>query len=241
MFALLLSLAAMTGMVNNMNPDIARMRAAAGEGYSTATDLADWLVRAIDMPFREAHRITGRIVAKAEVQKVPLHDLSLAAMQAIEQQSRRTFSACCPSKARFGAAGASAARRRPMCAGSLSDGSRRWRGNGPDGLAMLSPPQCDLVTWQKQEVWELSSSPNTWTVIWTARSPVLLAVLIAVAAGTGLAGCGRKGGLDPPPLAAPPAPPPTDQQGMLVQPGSIPQYALPEQPVSVFPSRPRRA
>jgi hypothetical protein len=72
----------------------------------------------------------------------------------------------------------------------------------------------------------LSSSPNAWTITWTARSPVLVAVLIAVAAGTGLAGCGRKGGLDPPPLTAPPAPPPTDQQGMLMQPGSTPQYAL---------------
>jgi argininosuccinate lyase len=114
--ALLLSLAAMTGMVNDMKPDIARMRAAAGEGYSTATDLADWLVRTIDMPFREAHHVTGRIVAKAEVQKVPLHDLSLAAMQAIEQRitkdvfavlsvessvrSRKSFGGTAPAKVR---------------------------------------------------------------------------------------------------------------------------------------------
>jgi argininosuccinate lyase len=82
--ALLLSLAAMTGMVGDMTPDARRMREAAGEGYSTATDLADWLVRKLDMPFREAHHATGRIVAQASEQKVPLHRLSLAAMQTIE-------------------------------------------------------------------------------------------------------------------------------------------------------------
>ena len=61
--ALMLSIAAMTGMVRDMTPDVARMRKAAGEGYSTATDLADWLVRTLKMPFREAHHVTGRIVA----------------------------------------------------------------------------------------------------------------------------------------------------------------------------------
>jgi argininosuccinate lyase len=60
------------------------MRAAAGEGYSTATDLADWLVRELDMPFRAAHHVTGRIVAQAAAEKVPLDRLPLAAMQAIE-------------------------------------------------------------------------------------------------------------------------------------------------------------
>ena len=60
------------------------MKKAAGEGYATATDLADWLVRALKMPFREAHHVTGRIVAKAAETGVPLHRLPLAAMQAIE-------------------------------------------------------------------------------------------------------------------------------------------------------------
>jgi argininosuccinate lyase len=82
--ALMLSLAAMTGMVRDMTPEVARMRAAAGEGYSTATDLADWLVRTLNMPFREAHHVTGRIVAQAAAEKVPLHQLPLVAMQAIE-------------------------------------------------------------------------------------------------------------------------------------------------------------
>jgi argininosuccinate lyase len=82
--ALRLSLAAMTGMVRDMEPDAARMQEAAGEGYSTATDLADWLTRALKVPFREAHHITGRIVAKAAEAKVPLEKLPLPLMQAIE-------------------------------------------------------------------------------------------------------------------------------------------------------------
>ncbi len=82
--ALTLSLAAMTAMVRDMTPDLERMRAAAGEGYSTATDLADWLVRRLKMPFREAHHLTGRIVAQATAEKIPLHKLPLVAMQAIE-------------------------------------------------------------------------------------------------------------------------------------------------------------
>jgi len=71
-------------MVADMTPDAARMKAAAGAGYSTATDLADWLVRTLKVPFREAHHVTGRIVAAAEQAKVPLDKLSLSAMQAIE-------------------------------------------------------------------------------------------------------------------------------------------------------------
>ena len=82
--ALTLSIAAMTGMVRDMTANTARMHDAAGEGYSTATDLADWLVRTVGMPFREAHRVTGQIVAQAAAAKVPLHELPLTVMQAIE-------------------------------------------------------------------------------------------------------------------------------------------------------------
>jgi argininosuccinate lyase len=82
--ALTLSLTAMTGMVRDLEPDVARMRQAAGEGFSTATDLADWLVQTLKLPFREAHHITGRIVAKAAEAGVPLDKLPLATMQAIE-------------------------------------------------------------------------------------------------------------------------------------------------------------
>jgi argininosuccinate lyase len=79
-----LSLAAMTGMVADMQPDAERMKAAAGGGFSTATDLADWLVRIHKLPFREAHHITGRIVAAAEKAGVSLDQLPLAEMQRIE-------------------------------------------------------------------------------------------------------------------------------------------------------------
>ncbi len=82
--ALSLSLAAMTGMVADMQPDAERMKAAAGGGFSTATDLADWLVRIHKLPFREAHHITGRIVAAAEKAGVSLDRLPLAEMQRIE-------------------------------------------------------------------------------------------------------------------------------------------------------------
>jgi argininosuccinate lyase len=82
--ALSLSLAAMAGMVADLEPDASRMKKAAGEGYATATDLADWLVRMLTIPFREAHHITGRIVAKAADEGVALHRLPLAAMQKIE-------------------------------------------------------------------------------------------------------------------------------------------------------------
>jgi len=82
--ALTLSLAAITGMVTDLEPDTARMKKAAGEGYATATDLADWLVRTLKLPFREAHHITGRIVAAASENNVPLHRLPLEAMQAVE-------------------------------------------------------------------------------------------------------------------------------------------------------------
>ena len=82
--ALSLAIRAMTGMVADIVPDEARMKAAAGEGYATATDLADWLVRTLKMPFRDAHHVTGRIVAMASKDGVPLHELPLKEMQAIE-------------------------------------------------------------------------------------------------------------------------------------------------------------
>jgi argininosuccinate lyase len=82
--ALSLSIAAIAGMVADLEPDVAKMKKAAGEGYATATDLADWLVRELKMPFRDAHHVTGRVVALAEEKGVPLHRLTLADMQGIE-------------------------------------------------------------------------------------------------------------------------------------------------------------
>ncbi len=82
--ALELSLAAMAGMVADLEPNAERMAAAAGAGFSTATDLADWLVRTLDMPFRDAHHVTGAAVKKAEGLGVDLPGLPLAELQAIE-------------------------------------------------------------------------------------------------------------------------------------------------------------
>jgi len=82
--AMSLAIRAITGMVLDIEPDEARMKVAAGEGYATATDLADWLVRTLKMPFREAHHVTGRIVAKAAEAGLALHKLPLADMQAVE-------------------------------------------------------------------------------------------------------------------------------------------------------------
>ena len=79
-----LCLAAMAGMVRDLTPDAKRMKAAAGVGYATATDLADWLVRALKIPFREAHHITGRVVALAAERGVALEKLKLEAMQSVE-------------------------------------------------------------------------------------------------------------------------------------------------------------
>jgi argininosuccinate lyase len=81
---LLLCLAATTGMVADMQPDVARLRAAAERGFATATDLADWLVRRLDLPFRRAHQVTGAIVKAAEARGCTLAQLPLAAMQSIE-------------------------------------------------------------------------------------------------------------------------------------------------------------
>jgi argininosuccinate lyase len=82
--ALTLSLAATAGMVRDMTPELARMAAAAGQGYATATDLADWLVRTLKLPFRQAHHVAGRLVALAEARDIDLASLDLADMQSVE-------------------------------------------------------------------------------------------------------------------------------------------------------------
>ncbi|HEX2840603.1 argininosuccinate lyase [Hyphomicrobium sp.] len=82
--SLRLALLAMTGMVQDLEPVKETMRAAAGRGYSTATDLADWLVRELKMPFRDAHHVTGSIVKAAEDRGLDLENVPLDVMQAIE-------------------------------------------------------------------------------------------------------------------------------------------------------------
>ncbi len=82
--ALALAIAAMAGMVRDLQADPERMRRAASAGFSTATDLADWLVRRLGLPFREAHHVTGAIVRRAEELDLRLDELPLADMQAVE-------------------------------------------------------------------------------------------------------------------------------------------------------------
>ena len=82
--ALELSLLAMAGMAADLKPDRVRMAAAAGAGFSTATDLADWLVRKLDMPFRDAHHVAGAAVRRAEALGVDLPGLPLAELQSLE-------------------------------------------------------------------------------------------------------------------------------------------------------------
>jgi argininosuccinate lyase len=123
--ALELCLAAMAGMVRDIRPDRERLRAAAGRGFSTATDLADWLVRVAGLPFRRAHHVTGEIVKRAEARGCTLAELPLAELQAVEPAittdvyealaversvaSRTSFGGTAPARVREAAA---AARRR---------------------------------------------------------------------------------------------------------------------------------
>ena len=83
---LALALAAMTGMISDLHVNKEVMAKAAGAGFSTATDLADWLVRGLDMPFRDAHHVTGSLVKLAEQKKCDLEDLSLQDMQLVDQR-----------------------------------------------------------------------------------------------------------------------------------------------------------
>ncbi len=119
---LMLCLAATTGMVRDLTAVPERMEAALAGGFPTATDLADWLVRALGMPFRQAHHVTGRLVALAEAQACPLEALDLAAMQTIEPKitddvftvltpeasaaSRTSFGGTAPERVREAAAAA---------------------------------------------------------------------------------------------------------------------------------------
>jgi len=82
--SLMLAVAAMAGMVDDLRPRADNMRAALVKGFPTATDLADWLVRVPGLPFREAHHVTGALVRAAEEAGCDLADLSLEAMQAVE-------------------------------------------------------------------------------------------------------------------------------------------------------------
>lgn len=87
--AFALAVAAMAGMVRDMEPNAPVLRAAAAQGYATATDLADWCVQKLGIPFREAHHIAGRAVRLAESKGVDLGELSLADFQGVEPRITR--------------------------------------------------------------------------------------------------------------------------------------------------------
>jgi argininosuccinate lyase len=84
--SLSLSLAAMTGMVADLTVNRDRMLAAAGSGFSTATDVADWLVREADVPFRDAHHITGQLVALAEAKNCGLEGLTIEDFKSVDER-----------------------------------------------------------------------------------------------------------------------------------------------------------
>lgn len=84
--ALSLSLAAMTGMVGDLVPNRERMRVSAAAGFSTATDIADWLVRELNIPFRDAHHITGQVVALAEQKNCGLEGLTIEDFKFVDQR-----------------------------------------------------------------------------------------------------------------------------------------------------------
>ncbi|MDE2007476.1 MAG: argininosuccinate lyase, partial [Rhodospirillales bacterium] len=117
-----LALAATAGMARDLVADTARMREYAGAGFATATDLADWLVRVLKMPFREAHHVAGRLVALAERQGVDLGGLSLEDMRGIEPRITAdvfavlTVEASVASRTSFGG----------TAPGNVTAAARRW-------------------------------------------------------------------------------------------------------------------
>jgi len=106
--SLALCLAAMTGMIDDMSVNKDAMREALSSGHPTATDLADYLVKTLNMPFRDAHHVTGRIVALADQKQCALDELSLEAIQEIEPRLDRAVQAvlsidyCVAARSSFG-------------------------------------------------------------------------------------------------------------------------------------------
>ena len=90
------------GMVDDMKPNVENMRAASDQGFSTATDLADWLVRELDLPFRRAHHVTGEIVKLAEQKSCRLIDLKIEELKSIEPSiNEKVFDVLDPVKSVF--------------------------------------------------------------------------------------------------------------------------------------------
>ena len=186
------------------------MKLAAGEGYATATDLADWLVRTLKMPFRDAHHVTGRIVAAASKAGVPLHELPLAEMQAIEPQDHR--------EALARAFGRSSVKSRSSFGGTAPKNvlaqAKAWlQAAGKTAKIGLRGSQfrCNfMVVRVSPDQANLCMVPPHWGFCRDQQLPpdrsrdgpssLLGAAVLA------LGGCGRKGGLDLPPNASPQPP-----------------------------------
>jgi argininosuccinate lyase len=143
--SLSLALAAMTGMVGDLSVNREKMAAAAGAGFSTATDIADWLVRVANVPFREAHHITGRLVALAESRGIGLEGLTIEDFKSVDERidsrvhkvlgpensvkSRTSYGGTAPDNVR-----AEAARWKEALTGEKSAPIRkRGHGTGGDG------------------------------------------------------------------------------------------------------------
>ena len=194
--ALALSIDAMTGMVRDMEPDAARMKAAAGAGYATATDLADWLVRTLKMPFREAHHVTGRIVAKAAEADLPLHKLPLAEMQKIEPRI---------TKAVFGVLSVERSVRSRTSYGGTAP--KNVRAQAQKWLKTLERER-ELKASMVDAIEDSLANDTQSVMVREISEPALsrpdrhrlsVAVIGALALALPLAACGRKGPLDPPP------------------------------------------
>ncbi|MDA8232029.1 MAG: argininosuccinate lyase [Magnetospirillum sp.] len=123
-----LAIAAMTGMVRDMRVNAQAMAAAAGAGFTTATDIADWCVRALGMPFRQAHHVAGRLVKLAEDKGCGLEDLSLAEMRIVEprltDEARAVLSVESSVASRTSFGGTAPERVRE----AVADARRRWSG-----------------------------------------------------------------------------------------------------------------
>ena len=181
------------------------MKAAAGEGYATATDLADWLVRTLKMPFRDAHHVTGRIVGEGVETGVPLHELPLKDMQAIEPRITEGGAG----RAVGGSVGEKPHqlwRNRAEKRAGAGQGVAQAAGKG--AKVGLSLQNSAAISW--------SSRPrqNRAIFVWCRRIGDFVvnrklrptfrdgpSSCLGVAA-LALGGCGRKGGLDLPPNAA---------------------------------------
>ena len=128
--SLSLAVAAMTGMVGDLSVNREKMAAAAGAGFSTATDIADWLVRVANVPFRDAHHVTGRLVALAESRGIGLEGLTIDDFKSVDERIDSRIHRCSAPRTRCARAPATAAPRPITCA-SRPPAGRKLTGERP--------------------------------------------------------------------------------------------------------------